>query len=229
MRCRKVRSLLSAACSDELDIRRQAAVRDHLSSCSACRKEASFYTTVRQAVGQVPQKSVSQDFNARLLDRVARERFLQTRTRAYLAHGAPRLSWGILVPVVVTVALAVVAVSNYDRFNLTVPGSTPMAQNPGSIDDSYLTAQPTANHKAALGMGNDWSLGQQLARSERLETVSREMTNNSGFGNMHLAGMTTPAGVPYPTTSQYYMMQRPVYRVYRITGGTNGREDVQAY
>jgi len=229
MRCRKVRSLLSAACSDELDIRRQAAVRDHLSSCSSCRKEASYYTAIRQAVGQAPQKSVSQDFNARLLDRVARERFLQTRSRAYLAHGAPRLLWRTLVPVAVTAALAIVVVSGFNRFNQMAPGSSPSAQFPTPMDDSYLTIQPTANHSAVLGMGNDWSLRQQLARSERLESVSREMTNRSGFGSMHLAGMTTPAGVTYPATPQYYMMQRPVYRVYRITGGTNGREDVQAY
>ena len=229
MRCRKVRSLLSAACSDELDVRRQAAVREHLASCSSCRKEASYYTAMDQAKSQMPQKSLSHDFNARLLDRVGRERFQQTRTRAYLPHGVPHLMWRTLVPVAVTAALAVVAISGYRHFGPTAPGSSANAQLPTPMDDSYLTVQPTANHSAAMAMGNDWSLRQQLARSERLETVSREMTNNAGFGSMHLAGMTSPAGMAFPAPSQYYPQQRPVYKIYRITGGANGREDAQAY
>jgi hypothetical protein len=97
------------------------------------------------------------------------------------------------------------------------------------MDDRYLTIQPTSGHNAALGMGNDWSLRRQLARSERLETVSRELTSGNGFGNVHLAGMTTPAGVGYTSASQRYLSQRPIIKVYRITGGTGDREDAQAY
>lgn len=229
MRCRKVRSLLSAACSDELDVRQQAAVKDHLASCSSCRKEASYYTVVSQAVDQVPKKSLGQDFNARLLDRLARERFQETRTRAYLPHRAPRLALRILAPVAVTAALVLVAVGSFLNMDRSLPGGAPSAGLPTPMDDRYLTIQPTSNHSAALGIGNDWSLRRQLARSERLETVSRELTSGNGFNNMHLAGMTTPAGTSYPTASQRYPLQRPVIKVYRITGGSGDREDAQAY
>jgi hypothetical protein len=229
MRCRKVRSLLSAACSDELEVRQQAAVKDHLASCSSCRKEASYYTTVRQAVDQVPKKSVNQDFNARLLDRLAHERFQQTRTQAYLPRRAPRLSLRVLAPVAVTAALVLVAVSSFLSMDRSMPGGMPSAQLPSPMDDRYLTIQPTSGHNAALGMGNDWSLRRQLARSERLETVSRELTSHNGFGNMHLAGTTSPAGMMYTTASQNYPLRRPVFKVYRITGGSGDREDAQAY
>ena len=229
MRCRKVRSLLSAACSDELEVRQQAAVRDHLASCSSCRKEASYYTIVHQAVDQVPKKSLGQDFNTRLLDRLAHERFQETRTRAYLPHRAPRLSLRILAPVAVTAALVLVAVSSFLSLKDSISGEMPSAQLPSPMDDRYLTIQPTTGHNAALGMGDDWSLRRQLARSERLETVSRELTSHNGFSNMHLAGMTTPAGVVYTTASQDYPLQRPNFKVYRITGGSGDREDAQAY
>jgi anti-sigma factor RsiW len=229
MRCRKVRSLLSAASSDELDVRRQAAVREHLASCGSCRKEASYHTAVRQAIGQVPQKSVSQDFNTRLLDKIAHERFQQTRTRAYLPHGVPVLSWRALVPVAVTAVLALVAIYSFNGSNNSLSGSVPSAQLPTSMDDRYLTIQPTSNHKAAIGMENDWSLKQQLARSERMEAVSREMTNRYGFGDMYLTSASTPMGVTSPATNLSRTQRWPVYRIYRVTGGANNREGAQAY
>lgn len=103
MHCRKVRSLLSAACSDELDSRQQAVVKDHLVSCPSCRKEASYYSSLRLAARELPKRTPSEDFNTRLLNRIAQERFQETRTRAYLPRRAPRLTWRTLAPVLVTV------------------------------------------------------------------------------------------------------------------------------
>jgi len=229
MRCRKVRSLLSVACSDELDIRRQAVVQDHLASCPSCRREATYYTSVRNALGEVPRKALSDDFNTRLLNRLAQERFHETRTKAYLPHRAPRFSSRVLVPLAVTTALALAAITSFyvPGANLSIGTST--SQNPGYMDDRYLTAQPTHNPNVSAGLGNNWTLRNQLARAERLDMISRELTNRYGFDNARLAGSITPMGEFSSVVPQMYVRQQPVFRVYRIGGGTTGRGDGQAY
>ncbi|MEW5795395.1 MAG: zf-HC2 domain-containing protein [Candidatus Zixiibacteriota bacterium] len=229
MRCRKARSLLSAACSDELGIRRQAAVREHLASCPACRKEASYYMAVRHAAGELPQKSLSEDFNTRLLNRIAQERFKEARTAAYLPHRVPRLSLRVYVPAAVAVALALFAVSLIDRQDSFVPSSAENRQLPEPLDDRYLTVQPDRNPNLSMGLSGNWSLRQQLDRAERLDHISRGLTNPYGFGNLHLAGSRVSAYgvdlVAIPRSSQ----QVPVFRYYRISGGADSREDGQAY
>lgn len=229
MRCRKVRSLLSAACSDELDVRKQALLRDHLASCPSCRREATYYTSVRNALGEVPRKALSDDFNTRLLNRLAQERFHETRTKAYSPHRAPRFSLRVLVPLAVTTALALVAVTSFYVPGTIVSLGTSTAQLPGYMDDRYLTAQPTHNPNMSIGLGDNWTLRNQLARAERLDVISRELTNRYGFDNAHLAGSVSPMGEFGSVMPQMFVRQQPVFRIYRIGGSTTGRGDGQAY
>ncbi len=223
MRCRKARSLLSAACFDELGNRQQAAIREHLAACPACRKEASYYSSIKQGVGEMPSETLSDSFNNRLLNRIAQERFVETRSKAYLPRRAPRFNRRLLVPALATAALvAVVAVNSYqpDRpqsFSLAV------AEAPGHIDDSYLTVQPTDNPNVTVGLKNSWRLDEQLAKTERLQQISRNLTNRYGFGNMHLTGGRL-AG-----TGGFLLLPRPVSRIYQVNGGLTGGEDDQAY
>jgi len=229
MRCRKARSLLSAACSDELDSRRLAAVREHLASCPACRKEAAYYSSVRQAVRELPGKNLSEDFNTRLLNRIAQERFQETRTRAYLPKRAPRRSWLTVVPVAAAMALAVVVATNMYETEPNHPMASSTPGIPGPMDDRYLTAQPVSNPNMAIGMSEDWSLRRQLARAERLEEISRYLTSQYGFGNTHLTGSRVNTGGLQPALPRFYFQQQPVFRIYRVGGGTNDREDDKAY
>lgn len=229
MHCRKVRSLLSAACSDELDGRQQAVVKDHLASCPSCRREASYYSSLRVAAQELPRKTLSEDFNNRLLNRIAQERFQETRTRAYLPHRAPRVTWRTLAPVIVTACLALVVAGNFFHGDKLFTPNAPTSMLPTSMDDRYLTAQPGSNPNLAVGLHQDWSLRQQMARAERMEQISRGLANQYGFGNLHLTSGTMTTGSVNPTMSPFFLRQQPVYRVYRLSGSSDGRRGSQAY
>lgn len=228
MRCRKVRSLLSAASFDELGARQQAAVREHTAGCPSCRKEASYYASIKQAVGELPGRGLSDDFNTRLLNRIAEERFAETRTKAYLPKPAPRFAWRLLAPVTATVALlAVAVVSMYSPSERpSHPFVSTTSAQPGHIDDSYLTVQPLHNPNMTVGLNGAWSLDQQMARAEKLERISSQLTNRYGFGNMHLAGSRSSRPQGFPGV---IIFPQPTNHIYQINGGTNGGEDNQAY
>ena len=229
MHCRKVRSLLSAACFDELGARQQAVVKDHLASCPACRREASYYTSLRLAAREMPKQALTEDFNTRLLNRIAQERFQETRTRAYLPRRAPHLSWRTWAPIAVTACLVLAVGGNFLLGDKVFVPSAPSSALPTAMDDSYLTAQPSNNPNLAVGLNQNWSLKQQIARAERLEQISRGLANQYGFGNLHLTGSTTSAGQIDPTSSAFFFRQQPVYRVYRLSGNSGGRGGSQAY
>ena len=89
MRFRKTRSLLSAFCNGELSGRKHEKVRKALADDEALRREEAVFESIRKASRELPEKTVSDDFNARLLDRIARERFAETRSSAYLPKAAP--------------------------------------------------------------------------------------------------------------------------------------------
>ena len=229
MHCRKVRSLLSAACSDELDSRREAALKEHLASCGSCRKEASYYKSLRLAAKEIPRKKLSEDFNTRLLNRVAQERFHETRTRAFLPRRAPRLSWRTLAPVVAVSVLVLAVVGNFYFNDRLFSPNAPTAVLPAPMDDRYLTAQPENNPNLAVGLHQDWSLKQQLARAERLDQISRGLASQYGFSNLHLTSSATNTGSINPALTPFFLRQQPVYRVYRVSGGSDGRGGGQAY
>jgi len=231
MRCRKARSLLSAACSEELGGRETAAVREHLASCPACRKEASYYESISQAAREIPSVKVSDDFNTRLLNRIAEERFGETRTRAFMPKRAPRFGWRMLTPVAVTATLLAVVAINIYKTDQPVRGAqvsterTVVASVPGHIDDSYLYIQPTNNPNVTVDLKQDWSLQQHLAQTERLERISRQLTNRYGFGNMHLTSGTVNQPVILPGR----FFPAPTVTVYQVSGRSAGGEDRQTY
>jgi hypothetical protein len=208
-----------------------AAVREHLASCPACRKEASYYDAIRQAATEIPSKTVSEDFNTRLLNRIAEERFGETRSKAYLPKRAPRFSWRTLAPVTVTVALlAVVGVNiiKTDQPNLGAQSPTAqpaVAQAPGNLNDSYLHVQPV-NNPNVVGLHQDWSLQRELAKAERLELISRQITNRYGFGNMHLTSGSANPTIRFPGR---FFPAPPTVTVYQVSGRTQGGEDQQTY
>jgi len=237
MRCRKVRSFLSAYCHDELNSRRKLAMSEHLLTCSACRREEDIYGQMAETSAQLPSVEISEDFNTKLLNRIAQERFAETRTRAYLPKAAPLLSWKGLAPVVVTACLAVFAVISLvpndnssspmfagDETSLTDPGS-------GDLDDSYLTVQPTTNPHMTVNMEKNWSLDRQFARAERIRKISNSIIPTGSFGSQQYqltSSGSSLTGQPVPYLLNQYRM-RPVVKIYVLPQTTTRQEGNKPY
>jgi len=227
MRCRKVRSLLSAACFDELDGRRLLAVREHLSNCATCRHEASLYTSIKQTSRELRAPKLADDFNVRLLNRIAQERFHETRTRAFLPHRAPRLAWRVVAPAMAATALVVVVAVGV----MMGPGGESLVSRatvPAPLDDSYLTAQPLRNPNVARGMNGDWSLTRQVAAAERLDRISHQLVDRHGFAGMYTGGSLVRNVTPDSIQELYNALQ-PGSRVYRARSTSGAWEENSAY
>lgn len=226
MRCRKVRSYLSAYCNDELTGGKKLAVDQHLAGCAECRKEQAFYQALHDATDTVPTHKVSDDFNNKLLNRIANERFAETRTKAYFPQNPPLPLWGKLVPVAVTACLLfVVGLAIYS-------GNSPFSMNDqyaavgeSGENDAYLYVQPTNN--PYMQNNKEWSFNKQLARSERVSELSRNVIRPDGF--VHNASLTSSSnrnGMPYMPD---YSKKRPVIKVFVIPQKIDGKEGVGEY
>lgn len=222
MRCRKALSLTSAFSNDELEGRKLTALREHLACCPECRAEVDLMRSIRTAGSSLLSMPLSGDFNSKLLNRIARERFAETRTKAYFPRLKPISIWPRLA------TLSVSAVAVLLTLGMFIPGMMPDGREVGTgmfssvilgEDDSYLTAEPSDNPRAALPLKRNWSLNQQLARSERISRISSNLTAPSGFGNQRLAGsMRGSALFPRaiaPYSVQYFRV-RPVIVQYRV-------------
>lgn len=231
MRWQKARSFLSAYCSDELSNRRKLKVSRLLQSSKVLQREEQDYRAMQEAVKEVPGIKVSDDFSNKLLNRIAQERFKETRTQAYLPKAAPLFRWSRAIPAVVSVTAAVLIafVVFGDQARVTSPG---YAVSSDGISDAYLTAQPINNPNLAVAMAKDWSLNQQMASLARLQQLSETMRAPSGFqfdnSMNHLAGARSLANQPIPYLPNYYRV-RPVLRLYISPQSTAGKEVRQGY
>ena len=182
MRFRKIRSYLSAFSNDELSDRKQERVREELAGSEALRREESIYRSIRDCCPELPKENVSNDFNARLLDRIARERFAETRSRAFMPRTSVPHAWGRLVPVLATVATLVIVGINF----LAVPGgrqqTVPGADN--ALGDSYKTVSSENNPNMRTNVGRKVSLPDMIAIVDRADEISNMLTANSQFTNV---------------------------------------------
>lgn len=230
MRCRKVRSFLSAYSNDELVVRKKLAVSEHLSTCSSCRKQEAVYRSMNEGLDKVSRLQVSDDFNARLLDRVARERFSETRTKAWFPKPIPFFRWSRVVPVVVStcaLALAIFIAPSLENFDGNMSRGTS-----GSLDDSYLVAQPAADYSLTDRMNKDWSLASQLERTERVSRISNGLTQVGSFGH-YVSGSPFDvrvgiSGGSIPFVGQRYNV-RPVIKLYVVPQSSADKEDAKVY
>lgn len=232
MRCRKVRSSLSAFCKDELTGSRRLAVVEHLSTCSDCRREESEYRALAEAAAQVPVMSVSKDFNSKLFERLAQERFAETRSKAYLPKRPPLVRWTALVPAVTAACLLLLVGV------MVLPGGDPVSPNMADVnsalDDSYLTAQPVDNPNLTVSLEKNWSLSTQMARAERMNNISRRVgpqiefygIDPSALGASNVASRSGNYVAPYMPD---FFRVRPVVRFYQSPHGSGAREVTQTY
>ncbi|RKX29099.1 MAG: hypothetical protein DRP47_02615 [Candidatus Zixiibacteriota bacterium] len=223
MRCRKVRSYLSAYCSDELGGRRKLAISEHLATCAECRREEADYRSLAKTARQLSAINIAEDFNTRLLDRVARERFAETRSKAYLPRKAPVVRWTVVAPAVVTACLvfAFIMVGLQTVLDDYSPGIASVA------NDSYLTAQPMNNPNMTNSMQKDWSLASQMSRANRLDRMSQRIVNRIRTTSMAptsgLFNVSARANQPAPWNQTYYRV-RPVVRIYQAPDIPKGEE-----
>ena len=220
MRCRKARSYLSAYSKGELSGGRSTRVGRHLEHCSACRRESDIVRSVGEVMKNLPQLRASGDFNARLLQRIGRERFAETRTKAHLPGRIPRLGALRLATIGAT---AVVVLAAATGVNLTSPifrpGALPVAvispEGGSTADDLYLTIQPTNNPL----LNERKSISRMVAQYNRWREYSRSLREHSaeeqflgGDAAMTLASTRTAVD-NYPAID--YRI-RPVVRNYLI-------------
>jgi hypothetical protein len=216
MRCRKVRSCLSAYCKDELAGKQRETVQNHLTECSACRNEEEFARAMHAKATEIKGPALSTDFNTKLLNRIGQERFGETRTRAYLPKKAPLLMWRRVVPVLATVSVALFAMVSMISGGFGGNSGFMTGSLFGFGTDSYLTAQPSHNHGYAAQLRRDWSLKSQMEQTARINRLSGQLVNYGGF----VAESGCPSGCLDAYVSQgpggtvVVFKMRPLLRVY---------------
>ncbi|MCK4302424.1 MAG: zf-HC2 domain-containing protein [candidate division Zixibacteria bacterium] len=232
MRCRKARSYLSAYCNGELDGHRKQAVREHLLTCASCRREEAIYRDMAGAAREIPGIRLSDDFNVAVLNRIGKERFAETHTRAYLPSSAPSFFWRRLAPALAMACLAVFAiVATLPTLQEDTRPAVIVSEG-RTLDDSYLTVQPVTNPNLTVSLREDWSLSDQLARAERIGRISRTLAPVGRFGSWEesheLARLTSSSARPMPYVADYYLL-RPVVRIYSSPRSVSENEGVHAY
>jgi len=185
MHCRKVRSCLSAFCKGELTGGRQAEIAEHLVRCPECRREEAIFRELGNAMGKLPENKVSVDFNNRLLNRIAAERFRETRTKAYMPKHVPIFGWGKLIPVAATVSLvlAFVFLGGMNLLHLQ-DGTALMTQTDranNGLDDRYMTVQPEPGHALTQHVNTDWAIKKQVAKAGRIRDLMNRLSTQGYF------------------------------------------------
>jgi len=193
MRCRKVRSCLSAYCKNELTDKRQASLKEHLDRCADCRREEAVFRELFGSMNTLPKPKVSEDFNTRLLNRIAQERFKETRTKAYMPKKAPVMGWGRLVPAMATVCLVLAFVFTGGIGTLDGPDQPAQYADNGAggeyIDDRYKDVQPEETHVLTQHSNSNWAFQKQVAKANRIRNLMNQLATQSSFSNTaQLAG-----------------------------------------
>ncbi len=246
MRCQKVRSFLSAYCKNELRERRQDAIRVHLESCSECRREEALCREIEGSYGKLSQYSVSGDFNTKLLNRIAAERFKETRSKAYFPKNVPVFGWGKIVPAVATacLVLAFVFSGGLDILNKHGESGIMADRNVQNIElnDDYAHVQPISNpafanvdqgHQAAgyaeesdyipvSYVSSNWTFKKELERATRIRNLMNSLARQNGFA----ASRTNLASILTNPEGQSIVMRRPFGR--QAFNGLNSTNAVQA-
>jgi hypothetical protein len=231
MRCQKARSYLSAYCRDELSSHEQLSVREHLAECASCRREEVIYRSMFQGAKAIETPVLKADFNAKLLNRIAQERFEETRTNAYLPRRAPYLTWPRLIPVVTVLSLALFITFGT---NLLKQKDLPIEQNNlrAGLDDSYLTVQPENGTNTVARVDKNWSFQSQLAQTERFNRLSGMITREASFGNsesqMGLELIIPPLNSCCLDQAPAYKI-RPVLRRYDANTTNQVKETLSVY
>lgn len=217
MRCRKVRSFLSAYSREEMPIAKRERVKVHMDHCPSCRRELQAFNAVDQMVKELPSIKASGDFNAALLRRIGSESFAEKRSQAYLPGRIPRFGAAKLamagITAVIILALGV-GLNFADRpFGPSSPQMAIVTATPDNAADRYLTVQPTDNpllnrHKSVSRMVEQYNRWREYSRSLRPNATVEQLQ----AGGVTMASSSRDGGVLGDSGFQV----RPVVRDYMI-------------
>ena len=233
MRFRKTRSCLSAYSNDELDARQKEAVREQLAQDETLKREALVFKQIKDGCNELEDIELSDDFNARLLNRIAAERFAETRTKAYLPSRIPGLWWRIAVPAMTTVVIACFGLVGYSAWQ-NLPEQFQATAQSGEQqlgeDDSYLYASSDKNPNLGRQALQGRSLSSLMARVDRANKISNWMTSGAQYvTNNQLASHQTWSGnarrSPIPFSIQFYLV-RPILKTKPLAPRTDGEESI---
>jgi hypothetical protein len=193
MRCRRVRFFLSAYCNNELTGSRQQTISEHLDSCPECRREEAVFREIMISAISLPTVKVSDDFNSRLLDRIAQERMAENKGKAYLPKNAPIFGWGRLVPAAATACL-VLAFVLFGGLKVLDNTDAPVMRADisegagyGELDEKYRTALPIEQDELPPVIAQhekvNWAFDKQLARATRIRNIMNQLASSEYFNN----------------------------------------------
>lgn len=154
MNCRKVRSYLSTFSEDSLSSETLSEMEVHIRNCKSCEREQFYLDEILAAAKSLPTKTVPDDFNLKLFNRIYAEQ--ANPTESYLPE--TEVSW-IRRPVSWVSALATVTVAALITIVfLQSPSGSP--DNPlngpaySQSDVPSSTTGPSGRHLASRTPGN---------------------------------------------------------------------------
>jgi len=215
MRCRKVRSFLSAYYKEEMPLDKREMVKAHLDHCPSCRRELQAFNAIDQMVKELPSLKASENFNAVLLRRVGSENFAEKRNPAYLPGRIPRFSTAKLAIASVTAVIVLAFGVSLNFTGSLFRSSSPQMAIVTAVPDNdrYLTVQPTNNpllnqHKSVSRMVEQYNRWREYSRSLRPNAAVEQLRGN-------VAIMASSAGESRFLGDSGFQV-RPVVRDYLI-------------
>lgn len=133
----------------------------------------------------LPEYQVSEDFNARLLDRIAQERFAEVRSEAHMPKVAPRFMPSQLVPVLGVAVLAV--------FTTVAVMKQSDQREFAQSEKSAVVEAPVFSDATAVSEFSEQPLGAALGLSEEYMTA-QPINNPVLAGERNTSGATAGAG-----------------------------------
>jgi hypothetical protein len=187
-----------------------------------------MYTVLKDVKGSVPAKSVSTDFNNRLLNRIAQERFAETRSQAMLPRVAvPSFFMRRVAPVFVTASLVVAVAFTYaPKLDNTVPDAN-FAEKSTMLDDSYLTAQPRSNPNMLVNqLRPGRTIAHMVATTQRQVRISNMMLAPESFAGDNYSSFASNSAPA--TFAESFFRTRPIVRYYVAPRGNTQATEVNA-
>jgi len=200
MHCRRVRSFLSAYSKGELSEKRSRAIADHLRECPGCRSEEFAAREIDGVIARLSGPRVSSDFNARLLDKVAKERFNETRSKAYLPKRRVPVVNLTRVSAVVAAACFVFAFIFAGGIEKIMPtDDLQQIAETVPLNDDYETVQPQSEH---------WVFKEQLQRATRIKNLMDRVSGESQFNILTgQSGQNSYRRMVTPIPRQFFEMR----------------------
>ncbi|MCK4856817.1 MAG: zf-HC2 domain-containing protein [candidate division Zixibacteria bacterium] len=155
MNCRKVQSYLSAYCEGILSSDRVEKLEVHIKSCKRCEQEKQFTERILMAARALPTRSLPEDFNLQLLNRIYAEQsrptesYLPTEPRSLFGR---RLGWLSALAAVSVCALVAVLVLTPDHTSLNPTESVPAYT---SVEPMKVTHTSATRHTQPVRIYDD--------------------------------------------------------------------------